>query len=57
MKQYKSKSGIPYYGVRKVKWDRLWHALYQYKQPLGEKLHETWDRVTEKTALKIAKSL
>ena len=34
-------------GIRKMKWDELWHVLYMIKG----KLH--WDRVTKNEALKI----
>ena len=38
-------------GVRKMRWDGLWHILYH----IGEEL--TWDRVTKEEALKVAKRL
>jgi len=33
-------------GIRKVKWDELWHVVYLIKG------RETYDRVTKKEALK-----
>lgn len=40
-----------YYGVRKVEWDGLWHALYEVKGV------ETWDRVSAQKANKILDQL
>jgi hypothetical protein len=34
-------------GIRKVKWDELWHILYKY---MGK---DTYDRVDKKTALEL----
>lgn len=48
MKDTKSK----YYMVRKVSWDSLWHAVFKIKGA-----SDSWDRVTEKEALKISKKL
>lgn len=42
-----------YIEVRKVKWDRLWHAAFI---PVNGRV-VSWDRVTKKTALKIASKL
>jgi hypothetical protein len=42
---------MSYYGVRKVVWDQLWHALYVRK---GK---ETWDRVTAAVARRIERGL
>ncbi len=38
-------------GVRKVKWDGLWHILYT----IGGK--ETYDRVDRRTAMKVLKNI
>jgi hypothetical protein len=40
-----------YYGVRKVAWDQLWHALYVSNG------RETWDRITKQQADRIARRL
>lgn len=40
-----------YIGVRKMKWDQLWHALFKVN---GK---ETWDRVSKERALEIAENL
>jgi hypothetical protein len=40
-----------YHTVRKVAWDSMWHVMYK----VGK--HETWDRVTQAEAMKIAKKL
>jgi hypothetical protein len=40
-----------YYGVRKVAWDMLWHALYVVNG------RETWDRVSRSKARRIEKNL
>jgi hypothetical protein len=34
-------------GIRKMKWDQLWHVLYEVK---GK---ERWDRVSKKEALSL----
>ena len=39
-----------YFGIRKVKWDAFWHALY--KLPNNT---ETYDRVSKKEAMEILK--
>jgi hypothetical protein len=39
-------------GVRKVKWDELWHVMYRTNL-----LGETWDRVDKKTAMYVLKML
>jgi len=41
-----------YYGVRKVNWDQLWHALFRTED--GE---ESWDRVTREQALNLVDQL
>jgi hypothetical protein len=38
-------------GVRKVKWDGLWHVMYKW----GKK--DTWDRVSKKSAMYILKQI
>lgn len=40
-----------YYGIRKVEWDALWHALYTTKG------RETYDRVTKRQAQRILHQL
>lgn len=40
---------MKYYGIRKVSWDQLWHALYT----VGGR--ESYDRVSRCRALAIAK--
>lgn len=35
-------------GIRKVKWDALWHVLYEKNG------RETWDRVERAEALRVA---
>jgi len=41
-------------GIRKVKWNGLWHVLYNI--PLKEdKYRETYDRVDKKTAIRVLK--
>ena len=47
-------------GVRKVKWDGLWHVMYAVKyRDMNDKkkIMETWDRVSKKEALKVAETL
>ena len=46
-------------GVRKVKWDGLWHVLYTISNRLdGERgPRATYDRVTRGVALRIEKRL
>ena len=39
-------------GIRKVKWDGLWHIMYYLKR--GK---ETYDRVDEKTAMKALRKI
>ena len=41
-----------YIGIRKMKWDQLWHALWETSA--GNK---TWDRVTREQAMYIEKKL
>jgi hypothetical protein len=41
-----------YYGVRKINWDQLWHALFKRKDG-----SESYDRVSKDEALKIAEEL
>jgi len=38
-------------GVRKVKWDELWHVMYRVSN------RDTWDRVHKKTAMYVLKML
>ena len=38
-------------GIRKVKWDELWHVLYRWGG------RDTWDRVTKKTAMQVLKKM
>ena len=38
-------------GIRKMKWDQLWHVLYMIKDRL------TWERVTKKEAMEVAKTI
>ena len=38
-------------GVRKVKWDDLWHILYSMS---GK---DTWDRVDKKTAMYVVSNM
>lgn len=38
-------------GIRKVKWDALWHVLYS----IGAK--STWDRVDKKTAMYVSRNM
>jgi len=45
-------SGHRYVGVRKVKWDQLWHALYQ-----TDSFRFTWDRVSRQQARYIIRQL
>ena len=40
--------------VRKVRWDQMWHVVYEVRRHGGQ-TEETYDRVDEKTALKIIK--
>lgn len=39
------------YGIRKVKWDMLWHVLYMVKG------RETYNRVSRAEAMRIQKML
>ncbi len=48
----KRKNFGTYYGIRKVSWDQLWHALFRTDDG-----RESWDRVTKQEALKIAKKV
>lgn len=41
-----------YIGVRKMKWDAMWHAIFTYGD--GK---ESWDRVTKERAMEIADNL
>lgn len=36
-------------GIRKVKWDALWHVMYRWGS------RDTWDRVTKQTAMRVMK--
>jgi len=38
-------------GIRKVKWDELWHVLYTWGG------RETWDRVTRQEAMKVLQKM
>jgi len=38
-------------GIRKVKWDALWHVMYKWGK------RETYDRVSRKSAMYILKQL
>ena len=38
-------------GIRKMKWDMLWHVLYKISD------RETWDRVSRREALEVARKL
>jgi len=38
-------------GVRKVRWDGLWHVLYQWGN------RHTYDRVDKRTAMQVLKSI
>jgi len=38
-------------GIRKMKWDKLWHILYTIEEKI------TWDRVTIEEALSVIKSI
>ncbi len=38
-------------GIRKMKWDMLWHILYKINDRI------TWDRVSQKEALKALKTM
>ena len=38
-------------GVRKVRWDELWHVLYQYGK------RHTFDRVDRKEAMSVLKKI
>ena len=42
---------MKYYGIRKVKWDVMWHALYEIRGRL------TWDRVSRANAMRVASGL
>ena len=42
-------------GIRKVKWDMLWHILYEIKDLITHKTYETWDRVSKEEALNALK--
>lgn len=42
-------------GIRKVRWDALWHVLYRI--PRGDDSIATYDRVDEATAKKVLKNL
>lgn len=41
-----------YIGVRKMKWDQLWHALYKTKDG-----REDWNRISRVDALVLAEHL
>jgi hypothetical protein len=51
-----AKGEVCYTCVRKVKWDALWHAMYETKNREGKK-YETWDRVGKSEALRIANKM
>jgi len=38
-------------GIRKVRWDMLWHVLYNWGG------RETWDRVDRKEAMRVLKKI
>lgn len=38
-------------GVRKVKWDSLWHVLYRWGG------RDTWDRVNKATAMRVLEKI
>lgn len=38
-------------GVRKVRWDALWHVLYRWGN------RDTWDRVSRKEAMSVLKKI
>jgi hypothetical protein len=40
-------------GIRKVKWDGLWHVMYEYE--LTSK--QTYDRVDKRTAMRVLKMM
>jgi hypothetical protein len=46
-----------YHTVRKTNYDKLWHAVFNIYPEGYARQRESWDRVTEKEALKIAKTL
>ena len=43
-----------YTSVRKVAWDALWHAVFTSPRGVNG---ESWDRVTQRSALAISKRL
>jgi len=43
---------MKYIGIRKVKWDGMWHALFE-----GDGGTLPWDRVSKKVAKRIADQL
>ena len=38
-------------GIRKVRWDGLWHVMYENKSG------KTWDRVDKRTAMNVLRQL
>jgi hypothetical protein len=43
------------YGVQKVRWDRYWHVLYRV--PVIDGVRDTYDRVTQQTAMRILRMI
>ena len=41
-------------GVRKMRWDQLWHVLYNKMDYFTHKEYLTWDRVSKKEAMEVA---
>jgi len=42
-------------GIRKVRWDGLWHVMYRI--PQGDDSRETYDRIDKSTAMRILKNI
>ena len=44
------------FAVRKVPWDALWHVCYFMRNPDG-KIYKSWDRVSQREAIRATKHL
>ena len=44
-------------GVRKVKWDGLWHVLYNGSGKKNGITGNTWDRVTRQEAMSVLRKI
>jgi hypothetical protein len=44
-------------GVRKMRWDGLWHVMYHVRDFYTNKMSLTWDRVPKAEAMRVAASL